>query len=142
MQRFRFRLETVLRWRNAEADLEHAKLEALRRDHEQLVSRSKQIEESIAQQRRSLADPLLLPAERASFDHWYTRAKRALDDNASAVRECDRKIADQRARLTAAKQRCELLERLRQRRRAEWAADTDRAVQSEIEEIVISRWKN
>lgn len=141
MQRFRFRLDSVLRWRETSAEVEQARLDLLLAERQKLAQQQAQLEQAIDGQRRTLHDVAFTSAERAAFDGWYKHATRVQKATAAAIFDCERRIERQRPVLAEARRKVELLRRLRERRHHEWSAEAARLEQAEVEEMVISRWK-
>jgi flagellar export protein FliJ len=138
---FTFRLEKVLRWRQARMELEQfalhrlaaecarwdvklAEIESARRQAEQLVLSSGPVEGSdlaaLASYQRHLRDE-----KQASLAHR---------------RNCEQRMEQQRARLLAARRESRLLEKLRQVRRAEWETAVNREFEMLAAETYLAQW--
>jgi flagellar biosynthesis chaperone FliJ len=116
MKRFQFRLQRVLEIRRLQARLEEEAAEKLRAARAGLLGR-------LAGVQRESAESFTLPVEQQRDAAAYRRhlavlVKRLQGD----LSQLDAQIARQQAKLAEAKRRCELLERLRSRRLAEWNA--------------------
>jgi flagellar export protein FliJ len=139
MTRFRFRLERVLAWRGtqlelaeaafqrqtaavAELDRARAALDAAGIRTEMAVRRWEQVTGS---------DLAALDAFRADLH----RRQAAVDAQRSAARE---QLEARRAEMLEARRRCRLLERLKERRLAEWNAEADREIEQLAGEMAIS----
>ncbi len=59
---------------------------------------------------------------------------------AEAVRQCEQRLAAQRKRWTEARRRCRLLEKLKERRRAEYDYEMNRELESLASETFLARW--
>lgn len=140
MQRFQFRLASVLGWRALQLELQKSKLENLvaeRRRSEQDLAR-------LGEQQRDAERMLALDAveghELATLDghrYWLRRAGERLR---TACAECDERIAVQRARVTEAERRVRLLERLKERRLAELQLESDRELETLASETFLAKW--
>jgi flagellar biosynthesis chaperone FliJ len=81
-------------------------------------------------------------AELAALGRWRDAARAR---TAALVREregCERKLAAQRDRIAAARQRCRLLERLRDRRLDEWNRENQRQMDEFASEAYLARWNS
>lgn len=116
MKRFQFRLERVLEIRRMQARLEQEALHKLQTAKTGLMDR-------LATGERERATSFTVPIEQQRDAAAYRRflagqAKRLQGDLA----QLNAQIAAQQAKLAEAERRCELLDRLRGRRLAEWNA--------------------
>ena len=132
MSQFRFRMASVLNWRDNECQLETNRLAAfytalLRKDQELSEWRAAML----AAERALLAGPSITAPELQALEeyrrHGRNRERQLTDD----VRQCKRDIGLQTERVKAARIKLRLLEKLRERRLAE---HTD-AVNRETEEV-------
>ena len=141
MKRFHFSLERVREWRRIQLETEQEKLEQLLRDRQSLARESQNLQESRAE------------AEIAVWSGGATDAVqlRALDDFrlyiASEQRKllqrmtaCEQKIAAQRERVIEERRRATLLDRLRERRHADWQKDFDRELEALAAESYLANW--
>jgi flagellar protein FliJ len=137
MKKFAFRLESVLRIRRLQEDQVRTRLMAANRDVQ--VARAR------VEARQSRYDTL--PRPMGVHDHdsmeraWFT-----LDAAAGAIRFAheEQVIAEQaadaiRIEWVEARRRTEVLERLRERARDEWAVETRRAEDRAVDELVVAR---
>jgi flagellar export protein FliJ len=141
MTAFVFRLERVLRWRQAKLDLEQAALGRLAAECARWDTVIAKIEAS-----RADAETWVLGggglrggdlAALAKYQEELGKRKLVALDRR---RQCERKIEEQRARLMAARREFRLLERLRQMRRVEWEAAVDREFEALAAESYLARW--
>jgi hypothetical protein len=142
MQRFQFNLETVLRWRESQVNLEENKLRALFAEQETLRAALLQLEEAETAERARVASPEAWPAERESlppFLRWAASERARL---AAAQRDTETKIAAQRARLTEARRSHELLARLKDDRLAEWKKAETKELEDLAAEAHLARWNH
>ena len=141
MTPFRFHLEKVLEWRTTQLELEEA--------------RFKQAAAAVASLDRARAE-IEATSVRAELEvrQWHEVAGRdlsALGDfrrhiqaqqRALSVRRAERQKAleTQETAMLAARRRCRLLERLKERRRTEWQAGFDREVEELASESFLAGW--
>jgi len=141
MTTFKFRLESVLRWRQSKLEMEQFTLSRLTVERARWMQVLAELETS-----RAHADRLVLSSEsvhgrdlQAMVRYKELVAKQeqmALNRRA----ECEKKIEQQRERLLQARREFRLLEKLRQVRRAEWEAAVDRDFEALAAESYLARW--
>jgi flagellar export protein FliJ len=139
---FRFRLEKVLSWQRTQTDLEE--------------NRTKQMSAALAQTRAALVE---VESSRAGAGRETVQAatlhprdlaalagyRRRLALREAALRrqeqECEQRLADQRRRWVEARRRCRLLEKLKERRLAEYTLQLGREFDAQASEMFLSRWR-
>ncbi len=135
MKKFAFRLDSALKWRNTQLQLERAKLGTLLNDETRLKSEL----ETLARQ-RSEAVASLQQAER--FETMELRALSAYLIGASArenqlhesIARRRYTIQQQRQQVLAAERNFRLLEKLREKRLDEWNAEFHKHIDAAAEE--------
>jgi flagellar export protein FliJ len=140
MQRFHFRLKSVLGWRTLQLEIERSRLEAL-------VAERRRAEEDLAQlsDERAAADKLLGSETvegqaLAALDAHRYSLERAAGRLRAARADCERRIAAQRATVLAAERQVRLLEKLKERRLAEWRLENDRELEALASETFLAKW--
>lgn len=132
MTTFRFRLEKVLQWRRKQLELEEAKYQQRMREAAELeAERSRMQASGIGAEAQVRAWSPVTGNDLAALANY--RKYVAAQEQQIAVRQAEagqRAEAQQKAMLEA-RRHCQLLERLRERRLAEWQAAADK----ELEEI-------
>jgi flagellar biosynthesis chaperone FliJ len=141
MTTFTFRLERVLRWRQAKFEMEQFTLSRLAAERARWDRALAELETS-----RAHAASLLLSSTSLSgkdleamvrYKDLVAKQKQiALNRRA----ECDQKMEQQRARMLQARREFRLLEKLRQVRRAEWEAAVDREFEALAAESYLAQW--
>jgi len=142
MRRFRFRLESVLGWRLIQLELEETQLQGLFGELRQLESRQAALEAAKAQAERSvLSSPIVeaqqlgaLEAHRRHLASEKARLRRRQAD-------CATRIATQRDAVRKAEQNLRLLEKIKQRRFAEWAGEVDKEQETLAAEVFLAQWQ-
>ncbi|HWQ56915.1 MAG TPA: hypothetical protein VN442_24720 [Bryobacteraceae bacterium] len=142
MTRFRFRLESVLGWRRAQLEAEEFRLQPL-------LEACARVEQEIAaiEQARSVAErEVRASGAVAAPELWALSAYRdAARGRAVSLavrrRECGAEVERQRERIAAARRRCRLLERLRERRLEEWEYQQARELDTFASDAYLARWK-
>ena len=116
MKRFQFRLERVLEIRRMQARLEEEALQKLQAAKTALLDRLANLERENAV---SFTLPLEQQRDAAAYRRFLAIQARRVHGDLSQL---EAQIAAQQAKLAEAERRCELLDRLRDRRLAEWNA--------------------
>lgn len=142
MKPFRFRLEKVLSWREAQLALEEADLERLRSDlHsieaaiDALALRDEAATERMRKMRSASGSEV---AEIARYHDWVRREEKALRSRGA---ECGRQIEKRTGAVTEARRKVELLERMKDRRRQVWDAELDLELEQLAGESAIGAWR-
>jgi flagellar export protein FliJ len=132
MTSFRFRLEKVLQWRRKQLEVEEAKYQQRVREAAELEAERSRIEAAgIGAEAQVRAWSPLTGNDLASLANY--RKYVVAQEQQIAVRhaEARKRSEAQRETMLEARRHCQLLERLRERRMAEWQAAADK----ELEEI-------
>lgn len=142
MKRFRFRLESVLRWRQALEGIEEEKLRGLNaRLHEVERARAE-----IEQVRRRLPGEVagrsdVSGVELAALDA-YLRRLGAIEEELRQQRvQLDKQVEAQQQAVLEARRKVRLLERLKARRFAEWEAELARETERVAADNYLARWR-
>ncbi len=141
MKAFRFPLEKVLAWRKTQLDAEQAEL----RKRKAVVAA---IDQARSELRASGIAAEIQLRDAATIDGSDLEA---LGRFRTWVREHDVRLArerlardhaagEQRSRMLEARRRYRLLERLRERRLAEWTVESNRELETFAAEAFLSRW--
>jgi hypothetical protein len=141
MNPFRFRLEKVLEWRRLQLEQEEARfrrqsalLAEIDRSRADLEAAGVHTEAQVRQWNPVEGRDL------AALGAYRVEIRRQQDRMAEARREAVRQLADQQQKLLEAQRRCRLLERLKERRLAEWREGFDRELQELASESFLARW--
>lgn len=142
MRPFRFRLDKVLSWREAQLSLEQSELERLRSDLHSLEAaigalalRDQAAADRVRRMRSASGSDI---AEIARHHEWVLREEKALRSRAA---ECGRQIEKRSEAVTEARRKVELLERMKDRRKASWNAEFDLELEQLAGESAISAWR-
>lgn len=136
MRSFRFRLQRVLEWRASRYDAERLKLDGL-------IVEQRAVSNQIEQLRKDLSSPL--PSRLTGVDlqaHAVHSAhlQRQLADLNGCQQDLARRIALQQECVLDAKRNCELIERLRDRAKADWVYAEDRENEALSAESYLATW--
>ena len=141
MKPFAFRLEKVLRWREARVDLEQFALDRLMAECARCDALVAQLEQARAQAERNvLASGRVAGRDLAALAEFQVHLRRQKLAALDRRQQFERKVEEQRARLLAARREFRLLEKLRQTRRAEWEMASNRELDALATENHLARW--
>ncbi len=141
MTAFTFRLEKVLRWRQARMELEQFALSRLAAECARWDAKLAEIENA-----RRQAEQLVLssgPVEGSDLAALARYQQHLRDEKQASLAHrlnCEQRMEQQRALLLAARREFRLLEKLRQVRRAEWEAAVNREFETLAAETYLARW--
>lgn len=135
MKKFEFRLDSVLRWRESQLQLERAKFSKLLGEE----SRLKLELEAVAAQRREAVASL---AQAQCFESVELRALSAFLMGAAAreselherIARGQQAVAEARARMLIAERNVKLLEKLREKKLDAWTAELHKHIDAAAEE--------
>lgn len=142
MKRFHFRLQTALDWRSRRKEIEQARLQALLAELDGANAALQRIAEGAAEAQaeiygaRQIVPGALAALERHRY-HLQRERVRVLERRA----ECEKGIAEQRQRLIEAERGVRLLEKLKERRLAEWNVEATKELESLASESFLARWR-
>lgn len=142
MKRFRFRLESVLKWRQLQLELEEEKLQERFTELRGLEQRAAALEAGKVEAERTVLGAKTVEAgELAALDahrRWVAAQRERL---ARAVQDCQKRIEEQRGRVRKAEQNLKLLEKLKERRLVQWTAAVEKEYQALAEEVYLAQWQ-
>jgi flagellar export protein FliJ len=142
MTTFRFRLEKVLRWRQAKLDLEQFALSRLAAECARWDARLVQLESARTEAEQNvLSSGSVEGGDLGALARYQGHLHNEKQISLARRRDCEHRMEQQRARLLAARRECQLLERLRQVRRAEWETAVDREFEALAAETYLARWE-
>jgi flagellar export protein FliJ len=141
MRAFEFPLRRVLEWRRTQFELEENKLRQLAATLEEL--RLAAVRLDLVKGRAEVAVRQSAVVE--ACDLWALAAYRQrliAELKALALRRtaCQREVDAQRQKVMEAQRQCRLLEKLEQRRRAEWSRAADREMENLAAESFLALW--
>ena len=141
MRRFRFRLETVLGWRRLHLELEETKLQRLFEELRRVDLTEDRLDtEKSEADRAVLNSPSIEGRDLAALDSHRLHVAREKERLRKERADCQRRIAAQRDRVLKAERDVRLLEKLKERRLAEWQTAADREQEALASELFLARW--
>jgi hypothetical protein len=141
MKKFSFPLDRVLAWRHTQARIEEAVLEKLRSELRLLDQQRNQLDQSVVDARdhllrsRSASGP-----EIAALEHYRAASAREAVHLGHTRASLVQRIAQQTAVVADRRRDARLLEKLRERRFAQWRQSADREVEELAEESFLSKF--
>jgi hypothetical protein len=134
MKKFEFRLDSALRWRDTQLQLERGKLNALLSEEAKLRDSL----ETLASERRSalqcLAKEQLFSLDLRSLSSYLVGAEARATMLQEQIRNRSQSVAEQRDRVVHAERNVKLLLKLRQKRQLEWKTGVEREIEANAEE--------
>lgn len=141
MRTFDFSLRQALKWRTTQLEVEENKLRQLAARREEAVLEGVRLELGKGRAEVAVRQSAMVEAR----DLWALAAyrQRLMDEMAAlAARRmaCEQEMAAQRERVLEAQRQCRLLEKLEQRRRAEWNKAAELELENLAGESFLARW--
>jgi flagellar FliJ protein len=141
MRRFQFRLQSVLDWRIVQRDLEEAKLQGLFAEIHRIDAAIEALGREEAEAERAVAFSPSVEAQQLTALEEHKRYAAAETVRLRRQRlDCEKRIAVQREKLVKAERDLRLLERLKERRLAEWTFEFNREQEALASELFLGRW--
>jgi flagellar export protein FliJ len=142
MTTFKFRLKRVLDWRRTQLELaevqykqQAAELAALDRARAELEAEGVRTEYQVRSWNPVAAQDL------AALGAFRVRVQEREIQIDMQRAECARKLEDRQRAMMEARRRCTLLERLEQRRFAEWRSSCDKELEELASESFLAKWR-
>jgi flagellar export protein FliJ len=141
MTTFRFSLQKVLDWRKTELELAEMRFkQAMTALAELDRARAEWEAEGIKAELQVREWSPLEGRYLAALGNFRSHVKRREKEIALRRVECQRDVETRRKAMLEARRRCRLLERLKERRHAEWQAGFDRELEETAAEAYLARW--
>jgi flagellar FliJ protein len=127
MALFRFRLQSLLRWRERQAEMAESELHLLIARRDRISSRIHELQQARHEAECGVRDSAEVSApELAALSTFRRRCVQLEEEQRKSLMECEEEIVQQRRRAVEARRKTRLLERLKERRREEWRLEMDR----------------
>lgn len=141
MRAFRFRLDRVLKLREAELNTEQAKVEALWAEHARMQRERDALEASLQQEVTAVRSKQFLhPSELVSLERYNGQVQRERKQWDARLAEHMKAIEEQKLRVVEAKMRVRMLEKLREKRQSEWQVEADRELDEVTSDFSAAQW--
>ncbi len=134
MKKFEFRLDSALRWRDTQLQVERGKLTALLAEESKLKGSL----ENLGQERRSalqcLAQEQLFSLDLRSLSSYLVGAEARSNMLHDQIRKRSQLVTEQRERVVRAERNVKLLLKLRHKQQLEWKFGLEREIEANAEE--------
>lgn len=141
MKSFRFRLQRVLDLRESEAQREEAELERLRTERSHMEAQRNALAASFEWMNTAVrTQQFLHPSDLVMLDRYKQRYQREQNEWNKKLAAQDSAIEKQKACVVTARGRVQLLEKLREKRRGEWQAESDREMEELTADFSAAQW--
>jgi hypothetical protein len=143
MKTFHFPLEKALEWRRIELELEEARYKQQSAELVQIDRRRAEIEASGIRAEIQVREwKPVVSGDLSALGSFRLRVKSEEAEIARRRQECSQKLAAQQKQMLEARRRCRLLERLKDRRLAEWKSAQAHELEELAAESYLARWKD
>jgi len=141
MRAFHFPLRQTLNWRQRQLEMEENQLRQLVSSREEMALAAVRLDLARGRAEQAVLD---LPAVEAA-NLWALAAYRGrlIAEREALLRRreaCERQIAVQQRKVVETQRQCRLLEKLEERRRAEWRREAEREVENLAAESFLALW--
>jgi hypothetical protein len=141
MKTFQFPLEKALDWRRVQLELEEARYKQQVASLAGLDRRRAEVEASGIRAEIQVREWSPIAAgDLSALGNFRLHVKAEESKIARSRSEAAQKLAEQQKCMLEARRRCRLLERLKERRLAEWTAGRDRELDEIAAESYLARW--
>ena len=142
MQAFRFPLQKALEWRRTRLELEESQLRQSMAELAQLDVSRMQLTQVKARAEQSVRQTAAVEARDLwALAAYRTRLLAELQALAQRRRQQEQQVSAQRQKVMEAQRQCRLLEKLEERRRAEWRRAEAKETELLASESFLARWK-
>jgi len=142
MSGFAFRLEKVLEWRKTQLELQEVEyrrelenLAAIDRKRVQIEAAGQDAERVVRAWNPVCGDDL------AALATFRTHVRNQELELLAPRAQCVQQVEAQQGRMLEARRRLRLLERLKERQRAEWQSGRDREIEAVASESYLAQWR-
>ncbi|HMD49758.1 MAG TPA: hypothetical protein VKG79_11695 [Bryobacteraceae bacterium] len=140
MKRFHFPLDRVRRWRSEQASVEEMKLGQLGDRLAALGEAKRCVQLARTQSEQEvLGQPFIEAYEVQSLEDYRIHTRFQIRDIENQQRQCEEQIVVQRQRVIEARQKAELLEKLKQKALAEWLVANNREEEALATELFLAK---
>jgi flagellar export protein FliJ len=141
MRAFEFRLEKVLRWRQAQLELEQFALSRLAAERVRWKTALANLDAARdAAEQAVISSQSIGGADLGALAKYRQRLQNEKELSSERLRQCEHNMTKQRERLLEARRGYRLLEKLRHARRVEWETAVDREFESLADEAFLAQW--
>jgi hypothetical protein len=143
MKKYSFPLSRVMAWRQAQVQVEQAKLERLHAELRAFEGRAAILRADVQRSHKALVlSRAATGAELAALDAFRRSAALQCAHLETAAAGCRQRIAVQKQAIIQRRREFRLLERLHERRFAAWTADYGREIDHQADELYLAARSN
>lgn len=140
MKRFDFPLERVRRWRAEQAELEELKLEQLAAELNRIRQEKRSVEnDRLRSEQEILAQKAIRAEDLRCLEDYRVFTRNKIRDTEARERKVEAIILEQRRRVTEARRRAELIERLKRKALDDWETANDREQEALAAELYLAK---
>lgn len=140
MKCFDFPLERVRRWRAEQAELEELKLEQLAAELNRIRQEKRSVEnDRLRSEQEILAQKAIRAEDLRYLEDYRAFTRNKIRDTEARERKVEATILEQRRRVTEARRRAELIERLKRKALDEWETANDREQEALAAELYLAK---
>ena len=141
MRAFRFRLEKVLDWYGEKCRMEQNRLAACLSALSEVQAAMARLQaERLGIERDLVSRTSMSAGDLVAFGFYRLRVRKQESELQSERDRRDAAVREQRAKLLAARRRLKLLEKLRERRLAEYTYEADRELEALASDAYLAKW--
>lgn len=142
MKQFRFSLETALRLRRQQFEIEEQALQSLRAELARLAAERRALLDKWKEEQGKVQRPPECSGQQLQLLGWYAGHVHACERRLlRKIEEIETRVRRQQERYAVARRRMELLERVRDRRLAEWRQAAAAEADAFASELFLARWR-
>jgi chromosome segregation ATPase len=138
---FRFGLQRILDWRQRQLEAEENRFKRQTAALAEIDRARAALETAGTEAEREVrAWPRVAGRDLAALGEYRLHVAARQKALSGRRAECERELADRKRDMLEARRRCRLLERLKDRRWAEWRAEGDKEIEDLSAEAFLARW--
>jgi flagellar export protein FliJ len=138
---FKFRLQRVLHLKETQLKTEEFKLEALLRQRKEMQARIEAAAQVVRTERQAIESATYAnSAQLLAFEHFKRRAEKERQEALRQLAAHDEAVEKQRAAIVEARRGVLLLEKLREKRRADWQVEADKELEALAADFSAAQW--
>lgn len=141
MKAFQFRLQRVLNWRRQQLELIEVKIERIHAELDSVDSARSRLRESLLECERQVREPgVLVGSELAALAGYQLFVKKRQAALLEQRKQYEDRLTEERRRLQEARRRVQLIEKLRERRLAEWKMEAAKEMETLAGELSVAAY--
>ena len=143
MKQFRFALESVLKYRQLQFDVQRARIEELYAALQSVEAQATQLQDEVSREGRTVKlQGVVEPLELLALDAFSRSAEQQQSRFASRKTELLSSIDQERGKLLGTQRNRDLLDKLKDRQHTAWKAAEAAELEALAHEAFLSRWRS